>query len=57
MSKAKLLSQWRFSEPRLSRLPLDSVTENHVRRHVPKAVFSLCRPTPLEQPRKLVAVR
>ncbi len=41
---------------RLPSLPLDPVAENYVRRNVPGAVFSVCRPTPLEEERKVVEV-
>jgi len=52
---AKAMKEWNFSEPTLAGLPLDRETRNYVRRHVPNAVFSVCNPTPLTQPRKLVA--
>ncbi len=32
------------------------MAENYVRRHVPRCVFSAVRPTPLDRPRKVVAV-
>ena len=51
------MSEWSFSPPRLSSLPLDPVTENYVRRRVPSAVFSLCAPTPLQTERKLACVK
>lgn len=56
MSLKKHISEWSFSDPKLASLPLDPETENYVRRSVPKAIFSHCKPTPLTTPRKLVAV-
>ncbi len=61
MPRARRISQWAFSEPTLSSLPLDPKTDtdpDKIRsRQVPRAIFSLVRPTPLKPPRKLVAVR
>lgn len=50
------LSEWSFSEPKLAALPLDRETSSKGSRQVPRAVFSLCRPTPLQEARKLVVV-
>ena len=52
----KSMAEWSFSDPTLASLPLDSELNNYVRRSVPKVVFSQVKPTPLQQPRKLVAV-
>jgi uncharacterized protein YdiU (UPF0061 family) len=52
----KAMADWSFSDPTLASLPLDSELRNYVRRNVPKVVFSQVRPTPLQKPRKLVAV-
>ena len=52
----KTMSEWAFSDPSLAKLPLDSEVANYVRRSVPKVIFSQAKPTPLQKPRKLVAV-
>lgn len=51
----KTMTEWAFSEPKLVQLPQDSVSENYIRRNVPKAIFSQVWPTPFETERKLVA--
>eukprot|EP00095_Tigriopus_kingsejongensis_P008406 maker-scaffold9_size846264-snap-gene-6.16 protein:Tk08406 transcript:maker-scaffold9_size846264-snap-gene-6.16-mRNA-1 annotation:"hypothetical protein LOTGIDRAFT_122035" len=56
MTLKKQLSEWSFADPKLASLPLDQEVDNFVRRNVPKAVFSVCQPTPMKTPRKLVAV-
>jgi len=51
----KTISDWSFSEPKLSSLPLDPETRNFIRRSVPGAVFSTVQPTPWKTQPKLVA--
>jgi hypothetical protein len=60
MSSPKLktkLSEWSFSDPLLASLPIDTETENFIRRDAPKSVFSIVRPTPFKTKPKLVAFR
>ena len=54
---ARNLNEWPgFSDSKVAHLTLDAETENFVRREIPKATFSLCKPTPLKHPRKIAAV-
>ena len=56
-TKKKRLSEWSFSPPTLSSLPTDAPSNGTARRNVYGAVFSACRPTPLKEERRLIAVR
>ena len=56
-TKKKRLSEWSFSPPTLSSLPTDAAANSTARRNVLGAVFSACRPTPLKEERRLIAVR
>ena len=56
-TKKKRLSEWNFSPPTLSSLPTDAPSNGTARRNVYGAVFSACRPTPLKEDRRLIAVR
>ena len=55
MTKIKSMSDWSFSSPSLSSLPLDPEPGNYVRGQVGGAVFSCVRPTPWTTPPGLVA--
>ena len=48
------MSEWSFSDSKLSSLPLDPETQNYVRQ-VPGAVFSCVQPTPWTTPPELVS--
>ena len=56
-TKKKRLSEWNFSPQTLSALPTDAPSNGTARRNVYGAVFSACRPTPLKEERRLIAVR
>ena len=56
-TKKKRMSEWNFSPPTLSSLPTDAPSNGTARRNVYGAVFSACRPTPLKEERRLIAVR
>jgi len=55
MAAIKSLKDWQFSEPKLTRLPLDQEVENYIRRDVRKCVFSIVQPTAYKTKPKLIA--
>ena len=54
MARISSMSDWSYSDSKLSSLPLDPETQNYVRQ-VPGAVFSCVQPTPWSTPPELVS--